>query len=183
MKRSLKIEPFDQLGGSAPTKKNFRGSPFIRNTPEYEIILKLGRIKGYDEGRRILGSDGSYVPGSDISMLLNEVMSPNRVLKGMDEFIKLLAKAKIDHDLILNDNIKAKLVKYKRQQHNKDSDDIIPIPAEEVHRHRTAGNNNDNTNKTTAAANNQPRITLERINLDDYSHLLGRERSGTPRNK
>lgn len=55
--KGIRVVPMDQTGGSVP-KKNFRGSPFIRNTPEYEIILKLGRIKGYDENRRILGSDG-----------------------------------------------------------------------------------------------------------------------------
>ena len=116
-KGRVKIVPIHQDGGAAP-KKNFRGSPFIRNTPEYDVILKLGRIKGYDEHRRILSSDGSYIQGTDVTMLLNEAMSPKRVLNGMEEFIKLLVKAKVDPDIIVNDNIKSKLEAYKKRVRN-----------------------------------------------------------------
>ena len=167
MKRKLKVIPIDQDGGAAP-KKNFRGSPFIRNTPEYDIILKMGRIKGYDDNRRILASDGSYVQGSDITMLLSEAMTPKRVLNGMDDFIKLLAKAKVDPDIIVNDNIKAKLIAYKRRSTANESDNR-PIPPEDVVRTNTTTNN--------TITSRQPRIALERINLRDYRHLLGRGRS------
>lgn len=156
----------DQEGGAKP-KKNFKGSPFIRNTPEYDIILKLGRIKGYDENKRILGSDGKYIHGSDISMLLNEAMSPKRVLNGMDDFIKLLAKAKIDPDIILNDTIKSKLVAYKRRSDNTHNENRS-IPADEIRP--------TSEETRTNIRNNQPSINLERINLDDYRHLLGRGR-------
>ena len=168
--KKLKLIPFTQEGGAA-AKKNFRGSPFIRNTPEYDIILKLGRIKGYDDNRHILGSDGKYVQGSDITMLLCEAMTPKRVLNGMDDFIKLLAKAKVDPDLIVNDNIRSRLTAYKRQN-NTDDGDNIHIPSEEIVR----------TNTTTAQAirNRQPSVALQRINLDDYRHLLGRGRSTKP---
>lgn len=79
--KKLKFVPVDQDGGARP-KKNFRGSPFLRNTPEYDIILKLGRISGYDDNRRILSDNGTYVPGSDVGMLISEATAPRRVLRG-----------------------------------------------------------------------------------------------------
>lgn len=158
--RGIRVVPMDQTGGAVP-KKNFRGSPFIRNTPEYDIVLKLGRIKGYDENRRILGSDGNYIPGSDVSMLMNEAMNPKRVLLGMEEFVKLLAKAKVDPDTILNDNIRSKLEAYKRARRDRDVNLSVP-PAEVV---RTTASTN------RAIRNNQPSIRLDRINPEDYRHL------------
>lgn len=143
----LRILPCEQVGGGKEKTsrrprppKNFRGSLFLRNTPELDIALRLGRIKGYDHARRILGSDGTYISGSDISMLIEEAMTPKRVLVGMDDFIKLLAKANVDPDSILNDNIKKKLVNYKKS-----------------------------INKRS-----QPIVRLERLNLDDYQHLMGK---------
>ena len=161
MKRALKVVPVDQDGG-ASQRKNFRGSPFIRNTPEYDIILRLGRIKGYDERRRILCSDGAYMDGSDVTMLMDEAMTPKRVLKGLEDFIKLLAKAKVDPDIIQNDNIKSKLVAYKRK--NRDRSDNQSIPESEIVR--------TNANTRRQIINNQPSIRLDPINLDDYRHLL-----------
>lgn len=138
----LRILPCEQTGGGAhdKTPKNFRGSLFLRNTPELDIALRLGRIKGYDDTRRILGSDGKYISGSDVSMLIEEAMTPKRVLIGIDDFVKLLAKANVDPDSILNDNIKKKLTIHKKS-----------------------------INKRT-----QPVVRLERLNLEDYEHLLGK---------
>jgi hypothetical protein len=161
MKRTIRVVPIEQAGGAVP-RKNFRGSPFIRNTPEYDIILKLGSIKAYDDNRRILGSDGKYIPGSDITMLMNEAMTPKRTLIGLDEFVKLLHQTKVDPDIIMNDNIRSKLVKYKRQNTHSE-EDSVSIPQAKIH---------SSTNNTR----NQPRITLDRINVSDYNHLLGRGR-------
>jgi hypothetical protein len=163
MKRTIRVVPIEQKGGAVP-KKNFRGSPFIRNTPEYDIILKLGRIKGYDENRRIRGSDGTYIPGSDISMLLDEATNPKRVLVGMEDFVKLLVKAKVNPEAILNDNVRSKLESYKRSV--RIEDDTLSIPPEEVVRTSTATDKN--------IRSDQPSIRLDRINLEDYNHLLGR---------
>lgn len=147
----------DQTGGAVP-KRNFRGSPFIRNTPEYEIILKLGRINGYDENRRIIGSDGKYIPGSDVTMLMNEAINPKRVLVGIDEFVKLLDRAKVDPDSILNDNIRSKLEAYKRT--HRDREENLSVPAAEVVR------TTPSTNR--AIRNRQPSIRLDRIDPEDY---------------
>ena len=43
-------------------------------------------------------------------------MSVGKVLHGEDEFIVLLAKCNIDPDLILNDNVKSKLISYLSQK-------------------------------------------------------------------
>lgn len=162
MKTTIKVIPIQE--GGAIARKNFKGTPFIRNTPEYDIVLKLGRIKGYNDHRCILGSDGNYVSGTDVIMLLNEAMTPKRVLNGMGEFIKLLDKAKIDPDIIVNDNIRAKLIAYKRRSSLNHSDNS-DIP-EEAARSSTSQESN-------VTMNNQPRVRLERINLDDYNHLRG----------
>lgn len=142
----LRILPCEQVGeGKEKTRrrsrppKNFRGSLFLRNTPELDIALRLGRIKGYDDTRRILGADGKYITGSDVSMLIEEAMTPKRVLIGMDDFVKLLAKANVDPDSILNDNLKKKLTTYKKS-----------------------------INKLT-----QPVVRIERLNLEDYAHMMG----------
>lgn len=155
--KGIRVVPMNQTGGAVP-KKNFRGSPFIRNTPEYEIILKLGRIKGYDENRRILGSDGEYIPGSDVTMLMNEAMNPKRVLVGIEEFVKLLDKAKVDPDSILNDNIRSKLEVYKRTR--RERDDNLSVPGAEIVRTTPSANRD--------IRNRQPSIRLERINPEDY---------------
>lgn len=158
---SLRLVPITKKGGSA--KKNFKGTPFIRNTAEYEIILKLGKIQGYDDNRQILGSDGAYIPGTDVIMLVNEAMTPKRVLNGLEDFIKLLSKAKIDPDIIVNDNIRSKFNSYKRRKRDKNSDSIS-IPPEEIVRVTEATQRN--------IIKNKPRTVLQRINLDDYRHLL-----------
>lgn len=172
--KKLKLVPISQDGGAVP-KRNFRGSPFIRNTPEYDIILKLGRIKGYDDNRRVLGSDGKYVQGSDITMLLCEAMTPKRVLNGMDEFIKLLDKAKVDPDLIVNDNVKSKFVAYKRRNNSNNDDaeeeesDSLSVLRDEIIRPT-------DTNRANIRRQ-QPVVALRRINISDYNHLLGRGKS------
>lgn len=113
VKRRIMLVPADQAGGSS-VRQNFKGAPFIRNTPEYDIILKLGRINGYDENRRVRDSNNTYVPGSDVTMLLTEAMTPKRVLVGMDEFIKMLYDTKVCPDVILNDDVRSKLEEYKK---------------------------------------------------------------------
>lgn len=144
-KSKLRVLPCEQTGGKGKstgrsrTPKNFRGSLFLRNTPELDIALRLGRIKGYDDTRRILGSDGNYMTGSDVSMLIEEAVTPKRVLVGMEDFIKLLAKANVNPDSILNDNVKKKLIIHKKS-----------------------------INKRA-----EPIVRLERLNLEDYTHLLG----------
>lgn len=143
--KKIQLLPYEQEGGRQP--RNFTGSLFLRNTPGLDIALKLGRIKGYDDTRRILSTDGKYISGSDISMLIEEAMTPKRVLVGMDEFIKLLAKANVDPDQILNDNIKKKLISVKNQK------DVA----------------SSSINKR-----NNPVVVLERLNLDEYRHLLGK---------
>lgn len=93
-------------------------------------------------------------------MFMNEAMNPKRVLVGMEEFVKLLDKAKVDPDSILNDNIRSKLVAYKRTR--RERDDNLSVPGAEIVR-TTPSTNRDIRNR-------QPSIRLDRINPEDYRH-------------
>jgi hypothetical protein len=76
-----------------------------------KILLKLARVDGYDISGRIKRQDGSIVENSDITVLLNYANTPGRVLIGEKEFIELLYKAHVEPELVINDNLRAKLTK------------------------------------------------------------------------
>ena len=75
-----------------------------------KVILKLAQIDGYDSLGRIRGQDGSFVSNSNIIHLLMHAMRTGRVLVGEAEFVKLLIEARVEPELLVNDNLKAKLV-------------------------------------------------------------------------
>ena len=81
------------------------------------IILKLAKIGGYDEYGRIYDK-GVFLENSSISALILNALTPGRILTGESEFIELLSKAKIDPDMIVNDNVKAKLIKMNNSRLN-----------------------------------------------------------------
>jgi hypothetical protein len=96
-------------------KKRQQRSTIDRLTRILKIILKLASVKGYDEILRVKRDDESYVENSNIISLLNHSMSHGRLLTGLPEFIKLLYDARIDPDLIINENVRAKLYGYINQ--------------------------------------------------------------------
>lgn len=112
-----------------------------------KIILKIAQTDGYDDSLRIKTRDGNFLDKSNIVDLLTHAMSLGKVLHGEEDFIALMAKANVDPDLILNENVKSKLLQHKnqRQQTNlkKDSEII------------TRGNA-DNS-KTTEVTTEEPR--------------------------
>ena len=77
---------------------------------QIKVILSLAKIGGYDDEGKIKDDYGNFIPNSDIATLLNYAMTPGRVMIGQDHFIKLLKKANVSPDLIINDNIRAKLI-------------------------------------------------------------------------
>lgn len=76
-----------------------------------KVMAKLAKIGGYDENFRILGRSGYFIEGTDISTLLNHAMSPSRVVNGENEFLELLARAGVDSDLILNENLRSRMLR------------------------------------------------------------------------
>ena len=78
-----------------------------------KVILKLARTVGYDEDLKIKLKNGKYLEKSNIVDLLTHAMSVGKVLYGEDEFIQLLAESDVDPDLIINQNVKLKLIQYK----------------------------------------------------------------------
>ena len=78
-----------------------------------KVILKLARTTGYDENLRIKLKNGQYLEKSNIVDLLTNSMSMGKVLHGEKEFIELLANSEVDPDLIINDNVRLKLIQFK----------------------------------------------------------------------
>ncbi|RWS23239.1 hypothetical protein B4U80_05535 [Leptotrombidium deliense] len=65
-----------------------------------KIILALARVDGYDEFGRIRSND-IYLDNSDIVALINNVISPRKVLVGEQEFINLLIEANVRLNSVL----------------------------------------------------------------------------------
>lgn len=80
------------------------------------IILKIAQSDGYDDSLRIKTRDGNFLEKTNIVDLLTHAMSIGKVLHGEEEFIALMAKANVDPDLILNENVKSKLLQYTNQR-------------------------------------------------------------------
>ena len=79
-----------------------------------KIILKLARTIGYDEDLRIKLRSGKYLEKSNIVDLLTHAMSAGKVLYGEDEFVELLADSNVDPNLIINDNVRNKLIQFSK---------------------------------------------------------------------
>ena len=75
-----------------------------------KIFLKLANIKGYDIIGRVRNGNGDFVNDSDIIALINHSLTHGKLLLGQNEFINLLFEAKIEPELIINENIKSKLL-------------------------------------------------------------------------
>jgi hypothetical protein len=101
---------------------------------QFKVILKLAKIDGYDAIGRIKGLNGEYMDNTDIIALLINAMTPGRVLKGQERFIELLREAKVEPELIMNDNVRYKLLKpLPAAQQNIDTQtepqhEILPVP-------------------------------------------------------
>ena len=80
-----------------------------------KVILKLARTVGYDEDLRIKLNNGKYLEKSNIVDLLTHAMSVGKVLYGESEFIQLLAESNVDPNLIINDNVRLKLIQFKNK--------------------------------------------------------------------
>ncbi len=115
-----------------------------------KIILKLARSIGYDNDLRIKLKNGTYLEKSNIVDLLTHAMSVGKVLYGESEFIELLSNSGVDPSLIINENVRMKLIQYlnKGKIYQKESDDT---QISEVHkRKRLDSNSEDNDDQNSA---------------------------------
>lgn len=74
-----------------------------------QIVLKLAAIQAYDNGGRIQDRNGHFIPNSSIINLITHAMSPGKILVAEEEILTLLFKARVDPNLLLNENMRAKL--------------------------------------------------------------------------
>lgn len=75
-----------------------------------QVILKLARKFGYNDDMKIKLKDGKYLDKSNVVDLLTHAMSVGKVLYGENEFIELLYDAGVEPELIINENVKSKLI-------------------------------------------------------------------------
>jgi hypothetical protein len=90
------------------------------------IILKLAKHNSYNENFEIYNKNGSVIRDTDIVSLLNNALTFQRNLIGLDRFVEILHEANVDPNWIVNDNIKAKLLalnnKYSFRKNNERPD-------------------------------------------------------------
>ena len=75
-----------------------------------KILLKLAKINGYDIIGQIRNKKGEFINGSDLISLILNAMSHGKLLLGESEFILLLKEANVEPELIVNENVRAKLM-------------------------------------------------------------------------
>jgi hypothetical protein len=75
-----------------------------------QVILKLARKFGYNADLKIKLKDGKYLDKSNVVDLLTHAMSVGKVLYGENEFIELLYDAGVEPELLINENVKNKLI-------------------------------------------------------------------------
>jgi outer membrane biosynthesis protein TonB len=120
-----KLVPFEQEGGAEQEGGGNKKYTLNRLRSLLLIILKIAQINGYDDETRIRGPDGKIVENSNVIALLNYVTSTGKPLVGEGEFLRLLKKANVDPELILNENAKLKLLSlYNRTEKPKEEDDV-----------------------------------------------------------
>ena len=124
------IEPLNQKGGnieegsleSEQKTDKIKTKIYDKIHRFIKVILKLARSVGYDEDLRIKLKNGKYLEKSNIVDLLTHAMSVGKVLYGENEFIELLSESNVDPDLIINDNVRLKLLRLRNK-----SDETVRI--------------------------------------------------------
>src|SRR5882757_4278569 len=118
--RAMVVYPFDaekeeQLHQQTEPKQNFdnsiqQGSGSNNIFHIIQMVIKLSQINGFNDNFNIRGSDGQFIPNTNIAKLLGLTQHRVRTQKGVPELINLLYEAKIDPNIIHNEGIKAKLL-------------------------------------------------------------------------
>jgi hypothetical protein len=132
----------NQIGGGEPTNSAFntlistvepkkdkiKSKIYDKIHKLLKIILRLGRHVGYDDDLKIKLKNGKYLEKSNIVDLLTHAMSMGKVLYGESEFIDLLHSAGVNPELIINENVKNKLIsKYNSREITPDKDEPMDV--------------------------------------------------------
>ena len=91
-----------------------------------KIALKIAKTNSYDEELRIIGENGNPIQNSNLPLLLKYVMTPEKVIVAENDFIRILYEAGVDPDWISNENVKYKLLNYRKP--NKRKRETTPPP-------------------------------------------------------
>jgi hypothetical protein len=119
-----------------PKKDKIKSKIYDKVHKLLKIIMKLARHVGYDDDLKIKLKNGKYLEKSNIVDLLTHAMSMGKVLYGESEFIDLLHSAGVNPDLIINENVKNKLIsKYNRREITEDKEEPMDVS---VDRKKTA---------------------------------------------
>lgn len=127
-KKVTLIPPKSQIGGG---NENSIGSGSINHQVEnksdkiklkiydkihrfIKVILKLAQKVGYDDQLRIKLRNGKFLENTNIVDLLTHAMSFGKVLYGENEFVQLLSDSEVDPELIINQNVKLKLIQLNK---------------------------------------------------------------------
>jgi len=88
------------------------------------IILKIAKHNAYNENFEIFNKDGKVIRDSDIVGLLNNALTYQKNLIGLDRFVEILHEARVDPNWIVNDSIKAKLLAIGGESRKSSNEDI-----------------------------------------------------------
>ena len=117
-----------------PRPRRRRGYPSDRQTRIMKIALKLAEINGYNEDLNVKRADGTFNTRSNLVKLLNISQTNARGTDGIPEIIRLLHLAKIDPNIIINENMKSRLLEMNNSQINSSR----PPPPQNVSRTKEA---------------------------------------------
>jgi hypothetical protein len=111
-----------------PKKDKIKSKIYDKVHKLLKIILKLAKYVGYDSDLKIKLKNGNYLEKSNIVDLLTHAMSMGKVLYGESEFIDLLHSAGVNPELIINENVKNKLIsKYNSREITEDKEEPMDV--------------------------------------------------------
>lgn len=115
--RKMVLVPFSQVGSgfndqisatsSQPTQPNRRRHRGSRQRRMLQIVLRLALTNAYDDSGRFQTESGDHL---DIVPLILHALSPGRSVRGIDSFVDLLLRAGVDPDMIINPDVRTRLM-------------------------------------------------------------------------
>ncbi|MDI9312885.1 MAG: hypothetical protein QM535_21930 [Limnohabitans sp.] len=191
--KKVAVVPFEQIQNGKgideikierPKMQSIKERQHIKMINLLRIMSRLANIHGYDENGKILDRSGKYMDQTDIAVLLLNAMSPGKLIIGEDEFIYLLKKANVNPDLILNENVRYKLLNERRIQNEIINEDLIPETQIFASRKEPLMDIENNKEKTD---NIEPRKVVKRKLsddiLNDYSDNINDESFNSKRKR
>lgn len=77
------------------------------------IVLKIALKGGYNEDFRINDSEGNPIVNTNIAKLIQAAVSPDKLIVGEKDFVRLLYEANVDPNWIVNQRLRHMLSKYR----------------------------------------------------------------------